>query len=722
MHRSSSLLLPLLLLPSCLPAALHAQSTLRLPGCEVDPEVQRVLDTTLDRERLDAMPFAERFALQQKTLEELIAKYPRELEPYTELRFLLIQFSSDAYAQMRDRWISMAKEHPGDPLALLLASEVLDGVDTPQSIRLLEAARARAPEFPWAARDLAGIYVDGKLANPVKAKENIDAFFAMCPASSDEDALYVLASADPALQPRVTAARAAALRAKLEREADQQQLRSYSTLWTLEFQMRKPEDYGAEREQIGRDLTRMQKLHPFGDAAWQALIISGYKQSGAPNKQIAALQDKLIASYPHSNQAYGIVKDRWDKAHPEPQDQRDAAAWDQHRKIYEEALQEWIRQYPNQPYLRRNAWLLAVADDDTIPEKEVMAAVDAFLRATQRYEGPNMLWIYYPEAIQLLLERGWEPERAIDLVKQDYASAQSNLVLVWKSDDLTDEQIKEKRDSDRQDAQFLDGLLLKAAVEANKPEIAVELQAEVEAPPPEKKDLLEGYWTNRARLAQLTGRKIDALAYYQSALQTRVEVPKFAEGRLRDELSDEAHALWKREGGTDLAWATWSGMPAPNLTAQAAGPWVRPTKSLPAFVLTDISGKTWRLADLHGKAVFIDVWATWCGACLEELPNLEKLYEQVKGRSDIQILTFDTDSNPGTVGPFMKEKGYTFPVLLIGDATQLANTATAEGLPQNWVLDGTGTAQWRQTGYDPENYDDYSQHILARLAAATANK
>lgn len=205
MHRSLSLLTPLLVLLSGLSPALHAQPSPRLPGCEVNPDVQSVFDSELDHERLEAMPFTDRFALQQKTLENLIAKYPRELEPYTELRFLFLQFSPEAYAQMRDRWVSMSKEHPDDPLALLLAGEVLSGVATPQSIRLLQAARARAPEFPWAARDLAGIYSIGKLADPAKAKENIDAFFAMCPASSDEYALDVLSSADPALQPKVTA-------------------------------------------------------------------------------------------------------------------------------------------------------------------------------------------------------------------------------------------------------------------------------------------------------------------------------------------------------------------------------------------------------------------------------------------------------------------------------------------------------------------------------------
>jgi thiol-disulfide isomerase/thioredoxin len=61
--------------------------------------------------------------------------------------------------------------------------------------------------------------------------------------------------------------------------------------------------------------------------------------------------------------------------------------------------------------------------------------------------------------------------------------------------------------------------------------------------------------------------------------------------------------------------------------------------------------------------LLINVWATWCGPCQAELPKLEKLYEKVKDRSDLQILTLTIDEDLGAVAPFMKEKGYTFPVL-----------------------------------------------------------
>ncbi len=723
MHRSLSLLTSLLVLLFGLFPVLDAQSTPRLPGCEVNRDVRNVIDRELDPKLLDRMTFPNLLALERKTLEGLISKYPRELEPYTKLRDLLHQYNTpDEYPKLRDDWIKMGKDHPNDPLALLLASEALNGVDTPESIRLLQSARAEAPEFSWAARDLAGIYSDGKLADPAKAKENIDAFFVICPTSSDPYAQYRLPKADPSLQPKVSAARALAMRARLEKETDPKQLKNYSTLWTLEFQTRKPQEYESERQRIAQDLARMEKIHPKGDAEWQALLVKAYTQSGAPKEKIAALEDRLIAEYPHSDQAYGIISDRWDKAHPDPQDQMDAVAWDQHRKEYEKALQGWIRDYPDDTYLQRKAWFLTIQDDDAISKEDAIAALDAFLRAVDTYDGPSWQWYYYPQAARLLIERGWEPDRAIDLVKQAKASYESYVTPLGKSDNLTDEQMKDKRDEQREATQSLNGLMLKAAIEGDKQEIAAELRAAVDAPLPEDKKLLQGYWTNRARVALLTGNKIDALAFYQMALQTRLEAPKPSEGRVRDDLGDEAHAIWKQQGGTEMAWETWSRMPAADKTILAKGRWKKPKKSLPSFELTDLSGKMWRLKELNGKAVLIDVWATWCGPCQAELPNLQKLYEQIKDRNDIQILTFDTDDDPGVVGPYLKNKGYTFPVLPIVNAAGIDAAVNDEGIPQNWVLDRSGTWLWRQIGYDPESYDDFSKNMLKRLGAMAANQ
>ncbi|AXC10201.1 Thiol:disulfide oxidoreductase related to ResA [Acidisarcina polymorpha] len=382
-----------------------------------------------------------------------------------------------------------------------------------------------------------------------------------------------------------------------------------------------------------------------------------------------------------------------------------------------------IRGYPDNTYLQRRAWFLLAVQDDTIPEKDGIAAVDTFLRAVDPYDGPSSRWAFYPDAAQLLVKRGGQPEREIDLLKQAKSDDESGWARGNNSDNLSDVEVKRRLDWQRQQRQYLNGLMLKAAMQANKPEIAAELRAAVEGPPPDDKKLLQEYRANHARVALLTGNRIDALAYYQMVLQTKLEAPKPFKGRFRDDLGDEGHALWKQQGGTETAWATGSKMPSADNTILAEGRWEKPKRSIPDFELIDLSGKTWRLRELNGKSVLIDVWATWCGPCQAELPNLQKLYEQVKSRSDIQILAFNYDSDVGVVGPYSNEKGNTFPVLPIVNAAQIEDAVNDNDIPQNWVvLDCSGIFLWRQIGYRPENYDDFSKDMLTRLGAEAANE
>ena len=149
----------------------------------------------------------------------------------------------------------------------------------------------------------------------------------------------------------------------------------------------------------------------------------------------------------------------------------------------------------------------------------------------------------------------------------------------------------------------------------------------------------------------LEGSNADALTYYQKAIHTRKEPPEPHEGRVRD----EARALWKQLGGSETAWNLWSKPPAAKIQELAESGWQKPTKTMPAFELADLSGKTWRLKNLEGRAVLINVWATYCGPCQAELPHLEKLYRKLKDRSDLQILTLTIDEDLGAVPPFMNE-------------------------------------------------------------------
>ncbi len=687
-----------------------AQTQPALPGCEPVPQVRQVLDEKLDYDSLEKMRFPQRRALERQVLEDLIARYPRELKPYESLRDRIRNESPDEYPALRDRWIRMAKDHPDDPLALLLASEVLLGKDMPEAIRMAEAARAKAPGFPWPALQLARTYFSGKRADAGKLRENLEAFFAACPASTDGYAQAYLAKDQP-LQPKV----AAALRASLGTETDPGRLEKYETLWGLEFRTRPPSQHDALRAQVALDLKRLEALNPRGDAKWQAFLISGYKDSGASKETIAAVEDRLLREYPHSSQAYRIAYDRWAKEHKEPEDETDAAAWVKYEQEYEEALKGWIGDFTDDMFLQHNAWFYALDNYDSLPvtEKDGIAAMDAYLRSAGEFEAPAELGDYDENAADFLIDRQWQPERALELLAVARESFEKSEARDRDNDNHSDQQLEDANRSRIYQEQTLTGLVLKAAKQAGRPEAAMKLRDQIEAPPPTEAKYFSGYWLNRARFEVLQGRMQDALAYYQLALQTRLAAPKAYYGKVHDDLTDEARELWKAQGGSDTAWAVWSKPPAGSPAQLAEGRWEKPTKSIPEFELSDLSGKTWRLKDMGGKTLLINLWATWCGPCQAELPHLEKFYEKVKNRSDIQVLTFDVDEDPGLVEPFMKDKGYTFPVLPA--FSTVVSLLDGFAIPQTWLVDPHGTWQWKQIGYGGGSEADFEKDMLGRL-------
>ncbi|HUN62610.1 MAG TPA: TlpA disulfide reductase family protein [Candidatus Sulfotelmatobacter sp.] len=708
MQKSLGLFLLLSIPFLSLSSPLRSQTKLALPGCEPSEQVQKLLDARLDDKLLEKMKFAERESYRQGVLEDAIREYPREILPYQELIASTRSHGPDSFSALQVRFSKFAADHPNDPLALTVGGIALVGKNTPQSIRLLEAAKSKAPDFPWASLQLAKIYFSGKRADNAKTAEYIAAFFSACPASANGTAQWILTK-NVALQPEV----AAALRSRLEKETDPKRLEEYQTLWGLEFRTRPPAEHQAVRDQMSLDLKRLEALNPNGDVEWRAFLVKGYKQSGASKENVAAVEDDLTKAFPRSQQAHRIAEERWQNAHKQPEDQADKAAWDKYSREYEQAVQEWLGEFTEDTALQRYGWFLAIYPDETIPEKEGLAALNQLLQSSAEYDGSEMQLWAQNMAANYLSDRGWEPTRVIELVNTAMPLHEKQMEPYFEYDNLSADEAKMFSEQKISQNQMFAALLLKAAQQAGKPQAAARIRAMVEGPPPEDKKFLSGYWSNRARLAALDNHKQDALAYYQLALQTREEPPKAWRGKLKDEDMDEAHALWKELGGTEVAWAVWSKPPAANEAQPAEGRWEKPTKEIPTFELSDLSGKTWRLKDLSGKTVLINLWATWCGPCNAELPQLQKFYESVKNRSDIQVLTFNIDEDLGLVAPYLRDKGYTFPVLPAYSV--VVSLLDGLAIPQNWVVDSKGTWRWRQIGYDGGTDAEFQKEMLGRL-------
>lgn len=106
----------------------------------------------------------------------------------------------------------------------------------------------------------------------------------------------------------------------------------------------------------------------------------------------------------------------------------------------------------------------------------------------------------------------------------------------------------------------------------------------------------------------------------------------------------------------------------------------------PDFELTATSGEIIRLSDLRGQAVLVNLWATWCPPCREEMPSIEKVYNEYKDQGFVVLainMTYQDD--PQKISPFVTERGLTFPILL-DETGDTANDYQLRSLPSSFFI------------------------------------
>jgi thiol-disulfide isomerase/thioredoxin len=139
-------------------------------------------------------------------------------------------------------------------------------------------------------------------------------------------------------------------------------------------------------------------------------------------------------------------------------------------------------------------------------------------------------------------------------------------------------------------------------------------------------------------------------------------------------------------------------------------------QALPAITFTDPQGGAKSLADWRGKVVLLNVWATWCAPCREEMPTLDKL-EALLGGKDFEVVAVNIDrgqdDKPKT---FLAEAGATHLRLYRDPPGKLFSTVKAVGMPTTLLIDREGREIGRLVG--PADWD--SPEALALLKAAIA--
>jgi peroxiredoxin len=124
--------------------------------------------------------------------------------------------------------------------------------------------------------------------------------------------------------------------------------------------------------------------------------------------------------------------------------------------------------------------------------------------------------------------------------------------------------------------------------------------------------------------------------------------------------------------------------------------------SIPAsdFYLRDLNGKLVRLSDFQGKVVLLNFWATWCPACLKEMPSMEKLYQSYKDKGlEIVAVSVDTAS-AAKVRAYVEKLGLTFLILHDRDSL-ISRLYNNPGVPSSYLIDTQGKLTYRVLGeYD----------------------
>jgi thiol-disulfide isomerase/thioredoxin len=111
-------------------------------------------------------------------------------------------------------------------------------------------------------------------------------------------------------------------------------------------------------------------------------------------------------------------------------------------------------------------------------------------------------------------------------------------------------------------------------------------------------------------------------------------------------------------------------------------------EQVPSLKLKSADGKVVALDSFRGKPVVLDFWATWCGPCVEALPQLARIYSEAKDKGLI-LLAVDQDQEANTATEFLAKKGYTWPDFHDGDG-EIEKLVGSSGIPRTMLIDAQG--------------------------------
>lgn len=118
----------------------------------------------------------------------------------------------------------------------------------------------------------------------------------------------------------------------------------------------------------------------------------------------------------------------------------------------------------------------------------------------------------------------------------------------------------------------------------------------------------------------------------------------------------------------------------------------------PAYAAIDLAGDSVSLARLRGRPVLLNIWATWCAPCREEIPYLERLHAEHRGAGlEVIGVSVDARGEDAKITAFARDMGMTYPIWL-DPGERVSTVFLALGVPASYLIGRDGTLLWRHLG------------------------
>jgi thiol-disulfide isomerase/thioredoxin len=143
-------------------------------------------------------------------------------------------------------------------------------------------------------------------------------------------------------------------------------------------------------------------------------------------------------------------------------------------------------------------------------------------------------------------------------------------------------------------------------------------------------------------------------------------------------------------------------------------------QDLPEIAIATANGETKSLTDWRGKVVLLNIWATWCAPCREEMPTLDRLEAELGG-NDFEVVAVNIDRGGGDKAKsFLAETGASHLALYTDPTTKLFSTIKAVGMPTTLLIDREGREIGRLVG--PADWDSpEAKRLIEVVIAAPAS-